>query len=55
MKNEKDGEIVKTSFRMPKSKLKEIQQFGLDNDKTDTEIFIEAIDEYLAKREKGKK
>lgn len=55
MKNDKADEIVKTSFRMPKSKLKEIQQYGLDNDKTDTEIFIEALDEYLQKRERTKK
>jgi hypothetical protein len=52
MKNAKDDEIVKTSFRMPKSKLKEIQQYGLDNDKTDTQIFLEAIQEYLNKRGK---
>lgn len=47
-------EIVKTTFRLPKSKLKEVKQFGLDNEKSDTEIFLEAINEYLEKHERKK-
>ncbi len=45
-------EIVKTTFRIPKSKLKEVKQFGLDNEKTDTEIFLEALEEYLERHDK---
>lgn len=48
----KDDDIVKTTFRMPKSKLKEVKQYGLDNDMTDTEVFMQALDEYLSKRSK---
>jgi hypothetical protein len=48
----KEDEIVKATFRIEKSRLKAVKQYGLDNDKTDTEIFIEALDEYLSKRNK---
>lgn len=47
-------EVTKTTFRLPKPLLKEVKRYAIDHDKNDTEIFLEAIREYLDKRRKGK-
>ena len=50
-----DGqEMTKTTFRLPKSLLPETQHYAIEHDKRDTEIFNEALREYLGKRS-GKK
>lgn len=48
-------ELMKTTFRLSKSLLKEVQQYGLDHDMTDTEIFNEAVREYLSKHKAKEK
>jgi len=45
-----DDALAKTTFRLPKSLLKEVKQYGLDHEMTHTEVFIEALREYLGKR-----
>jgi len=40
-------ELAKTTVRLPKQLPKKIKQFGLDHDKSITEITIEAYKEYL--------
>jgi len=47
-------EIVKTTLRLPKLLLKQLKQFALDNDRSVTEVAMEAFKEYLDKH-KGKK
>jgi predicted transcriptional regulator len=43
-------EITKTTLRVPKKLVKELKQFGLNNDKSLTEIAVEAFNEYLERR-----
>ncbi len=43
-------EMTKTTFRLAKSLLKQVKQYALDHDVTDTDVFTEAIKEYLNKR-----
>lgn len=45
-------EMTKTTFRMPRSLLKDVQRYGIDNDMTDTQIFIDAIKAYMNVRRK---
>ena len=40
---------VKVGFRITKTLRKRLKQFGLDNDKSFTEVAIEAFEEYLKK------
>jgi len=49
-----EQKMTKTTFRLPKSLLPETQHYAIEQDKTDTEIFNEALREYLGKRA-GKK
>ena len=42
-----EEEMAKTTFRIAKSRLKEIQRYGIDHDMTDTQIFNEAIKVWL--------
>jgi len=42
-----EEELAKTTIRLPKQLLKKIKQFGLDHDKSVTEITREAYEEYL--------
>lgn len=49
-----EQEMTKTTFRLPKSLLRETQHYAIEHDKTDTAIFNEALREYLGKRA-GKK
>lgn len=48
-------ELTKTTFRLSKSLLKEVQQYGLDHDMTDTDIFNEALRDYLSKHKSKEK
>ena len=43
---------VKTTWLLPKSLVKQLKQFALDNDTTLTETIIKACNEFLAKRKK---
>jgi hypothetical protein len=43
---------VKTTWLLPKSLVKQLKQYALDNDTTLTAIVIEACNEYLTKRKK---
>jgi hypothetical protein len=47
-----DNAEIKTTWRMPKSLIKQLKQYALDNDTTLTAIVIEACNEYLTKRKK---
>jgi hypothetical protein len=48
MKTESEKEeMTKTTFRLPKSRLKEVQIYGIENDMTDQEIFNEALAAWL--------
>ncbi len=49
-----EEEITKTTLRLPKRLLKQLKQYGLDNDRSVTDIAIEAFKEYLD-RHQGKK
>lgn len=40
--------MTKTTFRMPKMLLKQVQHFGIENDMTDTQIFNKALKEWMA-------
>ena len=43
---------VKTTWLLPKSLVKQLKQYALDNDTTLTATVIEACNEFLAKRKK---
>jgi predicted DNA-binding ribbon-helix-helix protein len=45
-----DSEIVKTSWRLPKTFVKKIKQYALDHDTTVTAVLIEALDEFFNKK-----
>lgn len=47
-----EGEMTKTTFRMPKSLLKDVQRMGIDRDMTDTEIFNQAIRDWIERQQK---
>jgi hypothetical protein len=47
-----DDVKVKTTWLLPKSLVKQIKQYALDNDTTSTAIIIEACSELLTKRKK---
>ncbi len=49
-----EQEMTKTTFRLPKNLLKEVKHYATDHDKSDTDIFNEALREYLDRRA-GKK
>jgi hypothetical protein len=44
---------VKTTWLLPKSLVKQLKQYALDNETTSTAVVIEACNEYLSKRKKG--
>ena len=52
---EETEEMTKTTFRMPKAVLKDVQRFGIDNDMTDTQIFNEAVKVWLKEQKKLKR
>jgi hypothetical protein len=45
-------EIVKTTLKIPNNIIKELKHISIDSDKTLTEIIIEALSDYLKKRDK---
>ncbi len=45
---------VKTTWLLPKTLIKQIKQYALDNDTTSTAVIIEACDEYLSRRKKAR-
>jgi hypothetical protein len=47
-----DDVKVKTTWLLPKSLVKQIKQYALDNDTTSTAVVIEACNEHLTKRKK---
>ncbi|MDQ6863049.1 MAG: hypothetical protein M3044_04425 [Thermoproteota archaeon] len=47
-----EGTEIKTTLRMPKSLIKQLKQYALDNDTTLTAIVIEGCNEFLTKRKK---
>jgi len=48
----REGTEIKTTWRMPKSLVKQLKQYALDNETTLTAIVIEACNEFLMKRKK---
>jgi hypothetical protein len=47
-----DDAEVKTTWRMPKSLVKQLKQYALDNDTTLTAVVIKACNEFLTKRKR---
>jgi hypothetical protein len=47
-----DDVKVKTTWLLPKSLVKQIKQFALDNETTSTAVVIEACSELLTKKRK---
>lgn len=47
--------MTKTTFRMPKALLKEVQIYGVNNDMTDTQIFNEALKAWMKEQKKLRK
>jgi hypothetical protein len=45
---------VRTTWRLPKSLIKQLKQYALDHDTTMTAIAIEAFQEFLQKKKKEK-
>jgi hypothetical protein len=45
---------VKTTWLLPKTLIKQLKQYALDNETTSTAVVIEACNEYLSKRKKAK-
>jgi len=45
-----EQEMTKTTFRLPKTLLREAKHYATDHDMTDTDVFTEALQEYLTKR-----
>jgi len=48
--SESEDEIAKTTFRMPKSMLRQVKHYATDHDMTDTDVFVQALKEWLAKK-----
>jgi hypothetical protein len=47
-----DDVRVKTTWLLPKSLVKQIKQYALDNDTTSTAVIIEACNDLLTKRKR---
>ena len=45
-------EWTKTTFRLPKALLKEVKHYATDAEKSDTEIFNEALKQFLKEAKK---
>jgi hypothetical protein len=45
---------VRTTWRLPKSLIRQLKQYALDHDTTMTAIAIEAFQEFLQKKKKDK-
>jgi len=46
--------IERTTWRLPKSLIKQLKQYALDHDTTMTAIAIEAFQEFLQKKRKDR-
>ena len=46
-------DIAKTTLRIPNSILRELKHLSIDDNKTLTEIVVEALSEYLERRKRG--
>jgi len=51
----KSEQWTKTTLRMPKSLLREVKQYALDHEVTNTDVIIEALKEYLSKHKAKEK
>jgi predicted DNA-binding protein len=40
-------EIIRTSYRIPRTLKKNVERYSVESDKTETEIVKEALEEYL--------
>jgi hypothetical protein len=49
-----EKQVVRTTWRLPKSLIKQLKQYALDHDTTMTAIAIEAFQEFLYKKRKDK-
>lgn len=52
--NEQEDELTKTTFRMPKSMLKAVKHYATDHEMTDTEVFVQALRDWMAKEARRK-
>lgn len=53
-----DDEMTKTTFRMPKTLLKEVKHYAIEKDMTDTQVFVQALRNWMtteARKEAQKK
>jgi hypothetical protein len=48
----KKGEVIKTTWRIPKPLMKQMKQAALNNDTTVSQLVIQAFKEFLDKKEK---
>jgi hypothetical protein len=46
-----DEDILKTSWRLPRSTVKRLKQYALDHDTTVTAVLIQALDEFFSKKD----
>jgi hypothetical protein len=51
-KQQTEDEMTKATFRLPKSRLKEVQIYGIENDMTDQQIFNDALDAWMRTHQK---
>ena len=49
-----EDEMTKTTFRMPKTLLKEVKHYAVEKEMTDTQVFVQALREWMAKEAKKK-
>ena len=45
--------MIKTSFKLSKKLLKKAKRYAIDHDKSENDIFTEALAEFLSIREEG--
>ncbi len=44
-----EDEMTKTTFRMQKSLLKDVKHYAIDHDTSDTDVFNQAVKEFMTK------
>ncbi len=52
-KMQKEDGMIKTSFKLSKKLLKKAKRYAIDHDKSENDIFTEALAEFLSIREEG--
>jgi hypothetical protein len=50
MVHDDGSEIVKSSWRLPRTLIKRLKQYALDHDTNVTAVLIEALEEFLSKK-----